>query len=371
MKYVFSVLIFCVVLFFYLHITHHLYKSNDLEVFTIENPSKETLEEICNLRQPVLFDYENNHILNDCNINKLDSKYGPFDVKLRDVDNTDEKSSMYLPFVLKEANEIFTNETNKNYITENNYDFLEETGALKSYSYNDEFLRPPLVSKCSYDIMSGTSGSYTPLRYNLNYRNYYYVTSGKVNIKLIPPYNSKYLIEKTDYDNFEFRSPINPWNVQKKYENEYNKVKSLDIVVEKGTILYIPAYWWYSIQYSNNSSLAVFYYKTLMNQLSILPQTIMYFLQEQNIKRINFDNLNLDKKSEIKKKDINLLKGEKIINNIVQDKKIEINNENKDENNDEKVIPMKIEQNVPEELIKKMEHIKIKNKNTLKTLSTS
>ena len=75
MKYVFSVLIFCVVLFFYLHITHHLYKSNDLEIFTIENPSKDKLEEICNLRQPVLFEYKNDYIMNECNLNKLDSKY--------------------------------------------------------------------------------------------------------------------------------------------------------------------------------------------------------------------------------------------------------------------------------------------------------
>ena len=59
MKYVISILIFCVVLFFYLHINHHLYKSNDLEVFTIENPSKDKLEEICHLRQPVLFDFDN------------------------------------------------------------------------------------------------------------------------------------------------------------------------------------------------------------------------------------------------------------------------------------------------------------------------
>ena len=64
-----------------------------------------------------------------------------------------------------------------------------------------------------------------------------------------------------------------------------------------------------------------------------------------------------------------------MLNNIVQDKKLgnkdENKDENNDENNDEKTIPMKIEQNVPEELINKMEHIKIKNNNTLKTLSTS
>ena len=50
MKELFSVVIFCVVLFLYLHITHHLNVSNDLEVYTIERPSKDKLEEICGLK---------------------------------------------------------------------------------------------------------------------------------------------------------------------------------------------------------------------------------------------------------------------------------------------------------------------------------
>ena len=47
------------------------------------------------------------------------------------------------------------------------------------------FLRPSLVSNCLYDFIVGSVNSKTPLRYDLNYRNYYFVTSGKVNIKLI------------------------------------------------------------------------------------------------------------------------------------------------------------------------------------------
>ena len=218
--------------------------------------------------------------------------------------------------------------------------------------------------------MSGTSGSYTPLRYNLNYRNYYYVTSGKVNIKLIPPYNSKYLVEKTDYDNFEFRSPINPWNVQKEYVNEYNKVKSLDIVVEQGNILYIPAYWWYSIQYSNNSSIAAFYYKTFMNQLSILPQNIMYILQEQNIKRINFDNLKTNK-LETNKLETNKVETNKVETNKSEGEKIEKPIINHVKNDESKPIPMNIQQKVPDELIKKLEGIEIKKEsNESKILSS-
>ena len=64
-------------------------------------------------------------------------------------------------------------------------DFLEETCSIKEYKYNDYFLRPPFVAKCNYDFMSGSLGVKTPLRYDLNYRNYYLVTNGKINIKLV------------------------------------------------------------------------------------------------------------------------------------------------------------------------------------------
>ena len=39
-QYFIFVFIFCVVLFLYLHITYHLKCGNDLEVYTIEQPSK-------------------------------------------------------------------------------------------------------------------------------------------------------------------------------------------------------------------------------------------------------------------------------------------------------------------------------------------
>jgi hypothetical protein len=46
------------VLFLYLHIHFHLKRSNDLEVYEIDDPSKDKLEEICDIRQPVIFDFE-------------------------------------------------------------------------------------------------------------------------------------------------------------------------------------------------------------------------------------------------------------------------------------------------------------------------
>ena len=257
------------------------------------------MEEICDIRQPVIFEFNNERLLESCTLRNLDDNYGAFDVNLRDVTNHDYNSELYLPFLLKEVINIFREDKNKKFISENNSDFLKETGAIKNFSYNDSFLRPPLVSKCIYDFMSGSIGSKTPLRYNLNYRNYYYVTHGKVNIKLISPQNSRYLYPNKDYDNFEFRSPVNVWNIQEEYKPDFDKVKVLDITLNKGEIISIPAYWWYSIKYEKLSSVCVFKYRTFMNVLAISPELVLTMLQGQNIKR------DIVKKVDIVKKESN------------------------------------------------------------------
>ena len=92
MNYFIAIFIFCVVLFLYLHIYYHLKTSNDLEVYTIERPSKNKLEEICDLRQPVVFEFSNERLLESCNLASLDDNYGAFDIKLRDTQQNDEHS---------------------------------------------------------------------------------------------------------------------------------------------------------------------------------------------------------------------------------------------------------------------------------------
>ncbi len=296
MKYLLTIFIFCIVLFLYLHIQYHLKTSNDLEIYTIEQPSKEKLEEICDLRQPVMIDYNIDNVIENCNISTVDDNYGAFDIQIRDVSDRDKDNEMYLPFLFKEAINLFQKDEKKNYITEKNYDFLEETGLVKHYRYNDSFLRPHLVSKCIYDFYSGSIGSTTPLRFNNSYRNYFYLTSGSCKIKLIPPKYHKYLFIEKDYENSESISKINPWDIQQKYKAEFNKVKVLDIEMKKGDLLFIPAFWLYSIQYNEISSLSVFTYRTYMNTIAILPDLIMSFLQKQNVYRKNVKNLNIDEK---------------------------------------------------------------------------
>jgi hypothetical protein len=287
MNIIFIVLIFCIVLFLYLHVYFHLKTSNDLEVYEIEQPSKDKLEEICDLRQPVLFDYYNESIIESCSRENILDIYGAFDIKIRNVKIIpDNQSELYIPLPFTSALQAVKDDSESKYLVENNSDFLEETGLVKIYKYNDIFLRPYMVSNCNYDFLMASKGTRTPFRYELNYRNYLLVSQGEIKIKFAPPKSSKYLYEIKDYENMEFISPIDPWNVQKQYKADFNKVKCLEISIKKGKILYLPAYWWYSIEFqTHDTSICAFKYKTYMNNFAILPQIFMRFLQTQNVKR--------------------------------------------------------------------------------------
>ena len=292
MNIIYFVLVFCIVLFFYLHVFFHIKTSDDLEVYEIDNPSKEKLEEICDLRQPILFEYSNERILDTCKRSNILDNYGAFDVKLRNIKDTPkEETGLHIPIAYSNALKIVNDDTEEKYLVENNMDFLEETSMIKSFKYNDNFLRPYMISSSNYDFLIATEGLKTPFKYELNYRNYVLVCEGDIKIKLAPPKSSKYLYQEKDYENFEFTSPINPWNVQSQYKADFDKIKCLNISMKKGQILFIPAYWWYSIEFGENTSIATFKYKTYMNTVAISPHIIMNLLQSQNVKRDNLKKI--------------------------------------------------------------------------------
>ena len=319
MKIIISFFIFCIVLFIYLHVHFQLRTSDDLEVYELDEASKNKLEEICDLRQPVLFDYDNQQMINSSNKDYVFSNYSAFEIKVRNVKET---NCNYLPLQINDATKLFDEDKNQSYFSENNTDFLQETGVIKAMQYNDEYLRPYMVSNCNYDVMIGSEGTVTPFRYEINYRTFFTVTQGSIKIKLTPPKNSKYLEPISDYENFEFSSLVNPWTTN----GSQNKYKCLEVLLNVGKTIYIPAYWWYSIQFEKNTSISCFRYRTYMNNIAIIPNICMYALQNQNIKR------DLVKKVE---KNIKIEKFEKNEKNNIIDEKIE-ENEESEENNDTK-----------------------------------
>jgi hypothetical protein len=263
----------------------HLKTSQDLEMYEIDQPSKDKLEEICDVRQPVLFDFECQKIIDSSNKTYISNNYHAFELKIRNIKEEDTNNEIYIPLPLHAALTLFNEDKSASYFSENNSDFLEETGVVKCLKYNDEFLRPYMVSNCNYDVMIGSTDTWTPFRYDVNYRNYLLVTQGSAQIILTPPHSTKYLYPIYDYENFEFKSPVNPWSPQPKYSSDFEKLKCLEFTLVQGKTLFIPAYWWYSIKFNNNTSISCFHYRTYMNNMAILPYVGLHALQLQNVKR--------------------------------------------------------------------------------------
>jgi hypothetical protein len=119
------------------------------------------------------------------------------------------------------------------------------------------------------------------------------VVSGKIQVKMTPWKGSKYLKPIHDYENYEFRSVVNPWIV-----SENDKIKYLEFDVDAGNVLYIPAYWWYSIKFSDNSAICCATYNSVMNIFAHAPQWGRYFLQQTNIRKKMAKTIDVSKTEE-------------------------------------------------------------------------
>jgi len=293
----YSIIIFSVVLLIYLHVIYHLKKNNTNEVYYLENISKEKVEELCDLRQPAVFNYENQPIRDSILVSMRDKKHD--NVNIRNSINIEN----YIPLSLNKTRELFEKDGKSTYYSENNAEFISSGGINHIMDSNDYYLKPCMVSSKTYDIMFGSNNSYSPMRYDVNYRNFYYCLKGSVKIKLAAPKSSEYLSENKNYNTFEFSSPINPWNVQDEYMFDMKNVDTLDVTLREGQVLYIPAFWWYSIEFQKEAVIASFKYRTYMNTLAVLPRFILRFFQMQNVSHKLFPTKELGDDSVSEKKE--------------------------------------------------------------------
>ena len=289
-------IIFMIILFLYVHIIAQYKKSEDLEIYEMDYT--QGLQEICDLKQPLLFrftaenpiTFENLSYKNDVRVYSTAAAGG------------DPASYVLLPFT--QFQNLVATTARPHYYTENNRDFIDEVGLYNTFRELDPFLKPYYTAQTIYDIWAGGPLVTTPLRYHINYRQYLYVTSGKIHVKMTPYKSRKYLYPIDDYENFDFRSPVNPFAVQAEYMHDMDKIKFLEFDVHAGFILYLPPYWWYSIQYAADRKDTVVMsviYNSTMNILANAPSIARYYMQLHNTKNIILKTIgsqSLDKEGE-------------------------------------------------------------------------
>jgi hypothetical protein len=278
MELVINFMIFCIVLFIYIHVYNHIKTSNYLEVYEIENLSKDKFEDIINFKQPLLLN--NSSLINNIDINYLINNYPTFDLNLYNKEN-----GVFLKTKMEDFDAIINSDTSNNYITYNNKDFLEETTLEKLLSSNDTFFRPYNVCSKNYDIIMGKKNNITQLKYSINSRNILYLSSGKIEVTMCPPKYYKNLHVQKNYELLDFYSAIDINNVQSNYKNDYHKVKFLRVLLNTSQVLIIPPYWFYSIKFLEENSIFFFNsYRSYTSSIAILPDLFIQLLQENNLK---------------------------------------------------------------------------------------
>lgn len=256
-------IVFFTLLLLYFHLQFHWKTSNELDIAHIDIPDKDTLETIADLRQPFLFDREtNSDILNSDKgmIQKINIERNG---KVLEIPHKSLIPLLHSEKVLSNKNSKFIDDSH----------YFDANKQCKELSI---YLRPSMTSSCDHDIIFGSKGATTVVKNNLNYRNYLYVLDGDVEVKLVPPKFSHYMD-----GNSESESEINIWEREKMLNS--SNIDTILVPLKKGSVLFLPAYWWYSIRFpSAPSSVALFSYRTFINTLAILPQLGKKFIQSRN-----------------------------------------------------------------------------------------
>ena len=75
------------------------------------------------------------------------------------------------------------------------------------------------------------------------------------------------------------------WNPQEQYKSGFLKMKFLDFVVHPGHILYVPPFWFYSMQFEkDNRDIVIhqFDYGSVMNVVANLPNLVQHVYRRFN-----------------------------------------------------------------------------------------
>ena len=259
-------LVFIFALFIYIHVLFQWKVSNEIDIPHISLPDKDTLEQVADSHQPFIFEKDLGSSLylegieREINVQKI----GETPIKV--------PHKAMLSAVKKEP-----------YISQKNASFLERTQwmhDIKKLSVCDTLLKPYMNWKTAHDIIYGNKGVYTELCCSPVGRNYFAVVEGYAELKLCTPRSGEFLTEGNANGT---KSNVNIWDPS---ENDKTTLKECDTILiplQKGSIIHIPAYWWYSFKFTEVSCIISFSYSTYMNAISQVPSKIQQVLQKNKI----------------------------------------------------------------------------------------
>jgi hypothetical protein len=261
-----SLLIFAITILMYIYICHQ-WKCNDgLEVFEMDYVENHAhLQEACELRQPVLFPWGDPVV-------HVPKHAATLDISIRDARDYYSKKSLDSVEMSLERGQRFLAASPPHYFSEGNSAFLQDSGILRGLDF-DAWFKPTFTISSDYDLLLGGATVKTPFRYHTKSRRFLWAMEEDTRIRLVPPHALNHKIQ--DFEFYEF------------YSTSPTSDKTIEVVIPTGHALFVPAYWWYSVEFATAKSRVIqCSYMTAMNALAHSWDLARYWLQHQRITRV-------------------------------------------------------------------------------------
>ena len=275
MNYLHILVTFLIVLFIYIHIQFQLSHSTEREVYVLDVPVTIPIEEIFELKQPVIMNLHDQSLIGEVTKHTLTEQFPKFDMLV--YDNTREVTHAHILSSSSATTELFYDDKEGKYYTERNHGFINTippNSIFKGITYKHQLLEPPLCSRKMYDIMFGSNNSTTSTQYSIMYRNLFTVTKGNLHVKMLhPDMTQEHKISvKPNYTDMSFftKEKIDLW------EGKYHE--TIELVVKEGETLSIPPYWLYSFRYEDETFVTCSYFNSYMTEIATFQHTLLYWI---------------------------------------------------------------------------------------------
>ena len=268
-------LLFFIICIFYFHIQQRWKTSEDLEIYEYEYSTYEGLQETCKCKQPFLFYFTNNPPPKPSQLEYI---------HIRDTREQNAKTnndtlllSFHSGYALME-----TDKASHFYSYRNYQEIQNNTDLYKWFSSIDSLLKPSLHYSSKYDLLYGSKKACTTTTMYYESHNFLYLPSDTnnsfVRVRMTPYKSRTFFDVNSDYVNYEF------WTDFNLFDDNHTEVKSIDFLLQREQVLFIPAYWFYSIEFQEKESeVCLFRYTTYPNLFANAKHTCLYLMQQQNI----------------------------------------------------------------------------------------
>lgn len=268
------VFVFFIILFSYIHIQHQFKSGEDLEIYVYDVTTVKALQEMLQLKQPVMFQL-------DLALGKDIEPLEFIEVKdSRDYQrrNDSTKNVESIQVTLESARRLMDTDTKGWFYSNRN----RPNASWKSWFRKmDTFLKPAFSIYTETDLIYGSKYSRTTTSFHRESHVFLYVppetNQGNIRLRMTPPKSKVFLNPVNDYTYFE------NWSAVDLFE-PHEKIQCIDFFLKPGYVVFIPPYWFYSIEFQEkDNEVCMVKYTTGANFLANINHIGLFYMQQQNI----------------------------------------------------------------------------------------